>query len=234
MTHPQSPETAQITIKDRLIDLYRIVRVSPLGRACVRVPRSAYAAIAVFAGMVVTLMTLSFSLGNVISHQGYETVAFATPAHGGRLIRQTEVAHFGNRVSSALGVRNEVAHEFADWILEASERQNLSPELLASLVVTESSFRKSVRSNVGAIGPTQVRPDYWGEFCGQAEDLHDPEQNVYCGAQVLSHLLERCTGDIACALSAYNVGPYARRAAAANRYVKKIDRYLSSFDEQAL
>ena len=72
------------------------------------------------------------------------------------------------------------------------------------------------------------------QVCGQAEDLHDPEQNVYCGAQVLSHLLERCSGDITCALSAYNVGPYASRAAAANRYIKKIDRYLSSFDERTL
>ena len=109
----------------------------------------------------------------------------------------------------------------------------IAPELLASLVVTESSFRKSVRSNVGAVGPTQVRPDYWGNFCG-ASDLTDPEQNVYCGAQVLSHLLERCDGDQACALAAYNVGPYAKREAAARRYLNKIDRYLTTLENAAL
>ncbi len=234
MTHQQSRKADRITIRDRLIDLRQLVQASPLGSLCGAVPRAIYAAAGAFAGVVMALMALSFSLGNVVSHQGFETVAFATPAHGGRLIRQTEVAHFGQRVSSALGIKNDVAHEFADWILEAAERQHLAPELLASLVVAESSFRKSVRSNVGAIGPTQIRPDYWGDFCGHAEDLHDPEQNVYCGAQVLSHLLERCAGEIDCALAAYNVGPYASREAAANRYVKKIDRYLSSFDEQAL
>ena len=234
MTHQQSRKTDRITIMDRLIDLHRTLRANPLARLCGVMPRAIYAAIAGFAGAVMALVALSFSLANVVVHQGFESVAFATPAHGGRLIRQAEVAHFGNRVSSALGVRNDVAHEFADWILEAAERQHLAPELLASLVVTESSFRKSVRSNVGAIGPTQVRPDYWGDFCGQAEDLHDPEQNVYCGAQVLSHLLERCSGEIDCALAAYNVGPYASRAAAASRYVKKIDRYLSSFEERPL
>lgn len=234
MAPQQSRNTDQITIKDRLIDLYRTLQASSVAHLCARVPRRLYAALGAFAATVVALMGVSFSLGNVVAHQGYETIAFATPAASGRLIRQTEVAHFGNRVSDALGVRNDVAHEFADWILEASERQGLAPELLASLVLTESSFRKQVRSHVGAIGPTQVRPDYWGDFCGHADELHDPEQNVYCGAQVLSHLLERCAGDKSCALSAYNVGPYAQRAAAANRYLQKIDRYLSSFEEQSL
>lgn len=196
-------------------------------------PRVAVATGAVFTVLVVGLMTLSFALANVVAHQGYETVAMAKPAATSRLIRQTEVVQFGNRVSNAFGINNNVATEFADWILEASERQQLSPELLASLVVTESSFRKSVRSNVGAVGPAQVRPDYWGDFCG-ASDLLDPEQNVYCGAQVLSHLMERCDGDKACALAAYNVGPYATRENAAKRYVKKIDRYLSSFENQQL
>ncbi len=186
-----------------------------------------------FVVLVGGLMTLSYTISNVVVHQGYETVALATPAADGRLIRQAEVTQFGNRVSSAFGIQNQVATEFADWILEASERQQLSPELLASLVVTESSFRKSARSHVGAIGPAQVRPEYWSDFCG-TQDLHDPEQNVYCGAQVLSHLIERCEGDKVCALSAYNIGPYSKRTRAAERYVNKIDRYLSSFEDQQL
>ena len=191
----------------------------------------AYASLAVGA-LTLTLMSISFAVSNVVAHQGFERIAFATPAHSARLIRQAEVANFGTRVSDAFGIRHSVATEFADWILEASERQHLPPELLASLVVTESSFRKSVRSHVGAVGPAQVRPDYWGNFCGDAE-LTDPEQNVYCGAQVLSHLLERCEGDTACALAAYNIGPYGSRDSAAKRYVNKIDRYLSTLDASA-
>lgn len=174
-----------------------------------------------------SLIIVSFAASNVVAPQGFETVAMAKPAAVIRTIRQHDVAQFGSKVSNAFGIKNQVAHEFADWILEASERQELTPELLASLVVTESSFRKHARSNVGAVGPTQVRPDYWGSFCG-AKDLTDPEQNVYCGAQVLSHLFERCDGDRSCALAAYNVGPYAKREAAAKRYVAKIDRYLLS------
>lgn len=223
----------QISAKDCSQDHHRAKRDSVFVRAYARLPR----AVVVCAGAMVTLtgvlMVVSFALANVVAHQGYERIAFATPATSARLIRQTEVAHFGTRVSDAFGVKHHVATEFADWILEASERQQLAPELLASLVVTESSFRKTARSHVGAIGPTQVRPDYWSDFCGTT-DLHDPEENVYCGAQVLGHLLERCEGDTVCALAAYNVGPYAQRAAAANRYVQKIDRYMSSLAEEAL
>ena len=219
----------QISLRDRSLHFNNRLARWPMIQLIGHVPRRV---VAVFAGLAVSavaLLIVSFAVGNVLAHQGYEKIAFATPAAPGRLIRQAEVAQFGTRVSDAFGIRNSVATEFADWILEASERQNIAPELLASLVVTESSFRKTARSNVGAVGPAQVRPDYWGEFCG-ASDLTDPEQNIYCGAQVLSHLLERCEGDRDCALAAYNVGPYASRVAAAERYVKKVDKYLATFD----
>ena len=196
------------------------------------VPRGVYLSAAAFVGLVFTLVVTSLAVSNVIAPQGFETYAMAKPVNVHRVIRQSEVDRFGGQVSNAFGINQNVATEFADWILEASERQNLSPELIASLVITESSFRKNVRSNVGAVGPAQVRPDYWGSFCG-ADDLDDPEQNIYCGAQILSHLLERCGGDQACALAAYNVGPYANRANAARRYVNKVDRYLDRMEAAA-
>lgn len=230
MTQQADSTPERISIRDRLHrSLNRLAR-RPTIQLIGQLPRGLLAGFGTFAALTFVLMSVSFAVGNVVAHQGYEKIAFATPAASGRLIRQAEVAQFGSRVSNAFGIRSSVATEFADWILEASERQNIAPELLASLVITESSFRKTARSNVGAVGPTQVRPDYWGKFCG-ASDLTDPEQNVYCGAQVLSHLLERCEGDRDCALAAYNVGPYASKMAAAQRYVNKVDKYLSTFDK---
>lgn len=213
---------------------------SPLGSAHRRVcsmlavlPSSVKWASALLALTPAFLIVTSLAVSNVIAPQGTVVVAMAKPVANYRTIHQADVAQFGDRVSEAFGIRNHVAHEFAGWILEAAERQHIAPELLASLVVTESSFRKEARSNVGAIGPAQIRPDYWSSFCGTSE-LHDPEQNIYCGAQILRHLLERCDGDQVCALSAYNVGPYANRQAAANRYVAKIDRYLDSLENVSL
>ena len=171
------------------------------------------------------LVTAGFStllVVNVFAHQGYERVAFAIPAAEYRSVPwQSEVDAFGARVSQAFGVRRSTANEFANWILEASLRQDIDPELLASLVHTESTFRKEALSAVGAIGPAQVRPHYWSGFCGSS-NLHDPAENIYCGAQVLSHLRDRCGNDI-CALRAYNIGMYSNEVQAAQRYVAKID-----------
>lgn len=222
--------TQQLTaIKDECLRLkYTMLNGSFLDRAR-QVPRSVYF-FAGTLGLTVGLLALvSFSLGSVLTNTSYESVALAKPAATSRTVRQREVAEFGTQVSNAFGIRTHVAHEFADWIIEASERQQLEPELLASLVLTESSFRKTVRSHVGAVGPAQVRPDYWGAFCG-APDLLDPEQNVYCGAQVLSHFIERCEGDHDCALAAYNTGFYSSRKGAAQRYLTKIERHRASLE----
>ncbi len=171
---------------------------------------------------VLSALVVALGIANVGVHQGYHIVAFAIPAAEETTVPwDLEVAAFGSKVSRAFGVRRSTATEFAGWILEASERQNIEPELIASLVLTESSFRKSVRSNVGAVGPAQIRPDYWSGFCGSS-DLSDPAENIYCGAQVLSHLQERC-GNVSCALEAYNVGIHSSRGKAARRYVTKVD-----------
>jgi len=130
---------------------------------------------------------------------------------------------FSRKLIKAFGTEPVVAREFSDWVLEASMRHRLEPDLIASLISVESSFQKSVESHRGAIGPTQVKPKFWQEFCGN-NDLYDPEQNVYCGAMILSYLMDRCKGNYSCALSAYNVGFYGDRWQAGKRYIAKIDR----------
>ena len=150
---------------------------------------------------------------------------------------EQERADFAARLVRGYRIDAEVAREFTDWILEASVRQRLAPELVASLVMTESTFRKNVRSAMGAVGPAQVRADLWSAFCGGS--LDEPEQNIYCGAQILAHYMEACARASdsdpkqaeLCALRSYNVG-FGNRdnvyfVEAAARYVAKIDRYLT-------
>jgi hypothetical protein len=173
--------------------------------------------------VVVALLTVA-GAANRHGFDVYELVSFAVPApKRAQIPWEDEVGAFGHKVAEALGVRRSTAMEFAGWILEAAERQDLDPELMASLVLTESSFRKNVRSHVGAVGPAQIRPEFWSRFCG-ITNLQDPAENIYCGAQVLSHLRDRC-GDEGCALQAYNIGYYGRRVNAGRRYVAKIDYY---------
>lgn len=158
-------------------------------------------------------------------HGPQQTSALALPQIPSKTHRE-QAKEFSRKLVAGFGLRPGVALEFSDWILEAAARQQLQPELVASLVFAESSFRKVVQSHVGAVGPAQVRPHYWGEFCGRA-DLFDPEQNIYCGTQVLGYFLERCEGDRACALSAYNIGINSKKRAAGLRYVAKIDRNMA-------
>jgi soluble lytic murein transglycosylase-like protein len=185
------------------------------------------------ATMLLVAVAATVIVVNVAAPQGYQRVAFAVPAaEHATLPWLSEVNAFGHKVSQAFGVQPHTANEFASWILEASERQHFEPELLASLVHTESTFRKEALSAVGAVGPAQVRPNYWSSFCGSS-NLHDPAENIYCGAQVLSYLRERC-GDERCALQAYNVGMYSQEVQAGRRYVAKIDRALDRLLKQPL
>lgn len=144
---------------------------------------------------------------------------------------------FAARLRHGFGLGAMDATEFAGWILDASARQNLEAELLASLVMVESSFRRDARSAVGAIGPAQVRPHMWVDVCGG--DLNDPEENVHCGALVLRHYWDLCSQEAAtatsveaCALGAYNVGfgnlDSAEHAGAIARYLAKIRHFRES------
>ena len=163
-------------------------------------------------------------------------VSFALPAQALPVPTwQQRVDQLGARIAAGFGISPVTASEFAPWLLEAAERHRLSPDLLAGLVLTESSFRKRATSVVGAIGPAQVRPEYWRGFCG-TKDLHDPAENIYCGAMILAHFKDRC-GDEACALKAYNIGPHERRRGvqiAGQRYVTKVGQLRDRLAEVVL
>ena len=155
--------------------------------------------------------------------QEHRAVAFAKPALPS-IPWDERVAAFGDKLGQAFQLEPGPASEFAGWILEAADRQRLEPELIASLVQVESGFRKHVRSYVGAVGPAQVQPRYWTEFCG-GDDLTDPGFNIHCGAQVLAHLKELCGGG-ECALAAYNIGRNSSRKQAGRRFVSKVGHHF--------
>jgi len=184
------------------------------------------------AGLMIVLVPLLVVHGTV--DEKPRTLAFAVPAAvtpattWGRAVDD-----FGSRMTRAFGVQPAAANDFAGWILEASARHHLDPELLASLVKIESQFRVHARSRRGAVGPTQVKPLVWSEFCGTSRQnlLVDPEENIYCGAQVLSHFRDRC-GAEACALEGYNTGK--PRPGRARHYVARIDAAMEQLRSTAL
>ena len=74
---------------------------------------------------------------------------------------------------------------------------------------TESSFRNTAVSNVGARGLTQVMPRTasWMIPGTKASDLHDQKTNLRLGFRYLNQMIGKYKGNVRLALLAYNRGP---------------------------
>jgi len=93
---------------------------------------------------------------------------------------------------------------FGGIIYDEAMKNNLSPEMLAAVVHTESSFVPTARSTRGAVGLMQLVPST-GHWMG-ADNLDDPAQNIQAGAKYLRYLTDRFAGDQQKAIAAYNAG----------------------------
>lgn len=123
-----------------------------------------------------------------------------------------KVEHFNNSQQLAWGIQQAfkipatTANRLAPIIIEQANLQNISPFLMAALIMQESSYRNHVTSAAGAIGLTQVIPRYWQTKCeGQ---LHQETDNIKCGTYVLA-TYSKLAGNWLKALAYYNVGPHA-------------------------
>ena len=81
---------------------------------------------------------------------------------------------------------------FGALIYAEASRNQLSPELLAAVVKTESDFRPRLCSNRNAMGLMQIIPST-GELMG-AKDLYDPQENIRAGARYLRYLTRQFDG----------------------------------------
>jgi len=93
-----------------------------------------------------------------------------------------------------------------DAIVEkAAQANGLDPNLVRAVVKTESNFDHLAVSKAGAMGLMQLMPDTAKDL--GVDDPFDPAQNVHGGARYLKLMLDRYSGDLNRALSAYNWGP---------------------------
>jgi soluble lytic murein transglycosylase len=93
-----------------------------------------------------------------------------------------------------------------------AENYRLDPALLAAVVYQESKFDPDARSDAGAVGLMQLRPDTargialrTGGSKFRVDDLTNPELNVRYGSWYLRHLLDKYD-DERLALAAFNAG----------------------------
>jgi soluble lytic murein transglycosylase len=93
-----------------------------------------------------------------------------------------------------------------------AQHYDLDPALLAAVIYQESKFRPDARSDSGAIGLMQLRPETaqgiairTGGHAFTTNDLLDPEINIRYGSWYLQHLFRKY-GEERLVLAAYNAG----------------------------
>jgi soluble lytic murein transglycosylase-like protein len=88
---------------------------------------------------------------------------------------------------------------------KAAAANQISPELVFSVMRRESAFLPCAVSDKGALGLMQLMPETAMQL-GVIDPL-DAEQNVLGGAKYLRELFARYSGDLNKTLGAYNAGP---------------------------
>lgn len=103
----------------------------------------------------------------------------------------------------------DVSRDLAEDIYDIALEENIDPDIAFGLVRTESAFKTSATSHVGAIGLTQLMPATarWLKPGVQTRDLRDERTNLRIGFKYLRDLIGKYDGDVELALLAYNRGP---------------------------
>jgi hypothetical protein len=105
-------------------------------------------------------------------------------------------------------VRAELTQaDLRQLLVRAGTEQNLSVDLLASVVRAESGGHARAVSRAGAQGLMQLMPKTAAGL--GVEDSFEPGQNVHGGSIYLNSLLLKYHDNLALALAAYNAGPAA-------------------------
>lgn len=102
--------------------------------------------------------------------------------------------------------------KFEDEIVFYADLCGLSPELIASVINVESSFKENAKSNKNAIGLMQVKlstANYINTLNNNSniteKQLFEPAVNIKYGCEYLKYLINKFE-DINTSLAAYNAG----------------------------
>lgn len=114
---------------------------------------------------------------------------------------------------------------------EASEKYNISYNLLVAVAKAESNFNPKSTSGKGAQGIMQLMPATAKEL--GVTDAYDVKQNIMAGAKYLSAHLKAFNGNTDLAVAAYNAGGGAVRKyggvppySETKNYVKTVNKYM--------
>lgn len=164
-------------------------------RAAPEQPASAKAAVAPAARMPATVQAIG--------------LARAAPAAAPAAVPKTARSASAELAAKYRSEGYRVPDALAAQIVTAGAAHGISPEVAMGLVATESGFKRTARSHVGAVGLAQLMPATarWLEPGTSRRELENPETNLRLGFRYLRDMIDKYEGDTALALTAYNRGP---------------------------
>ena len=100
---------------------------------------------------------------------------------------------------------------FLEEILQWSEKRQVNPMLVTSLIRQESRFMPKIESSAGALGLMQVMPGTGKEVAGKLGikeyDLGKPDDNIRLGTWYLRFTHDEYNNNSLLAVASYNAGP---------------------------
>jgi soluble lytic murein transglycosylase-like protein len=179
------------------------------------------------------LLTVATVLADVYVHKDKDGILTFTnvPNHSGfrRVLRESISPLPGQTYTS----------NFENFIVSASSRHSIDPDLIRAVIKTESDFNSNARSSKGAMGLMQLMPDTARQH--NVLDAYNPLENIEGGARHLRLLLSRYRGNLELSLAAYNAGinaverhggipPYAET----RQYVRRVLHFYDGYRETAV
>jgi Rod binding domain-containing protein len=95
--------------------------------------------------------------------------------------------------------------KYEDIIREASNEYGVSPNIIKSVILTESAANENARSKANAKGLMQLIDSTAADM--GVSDVWNPRENIMGGTKYLSKMLRQYNGDLKLALAGYNAGP---------------------------
>lgn len=186
------------------------------------------------AGRFVAL-SLLLAAGTVwtVQHQrGLEhPIALSLPISVVEPLKPTEeafrIGQFLGRYTSDRGI----AFRVADALVSEGHKENISPELLVGVVLTEDpELNPRAKSQVGARGLMQVMPFHGGKWGCGSTDLYNIESNICHGVKILKQAISE-TPNVRVALLRYNGCVRGRNTRDCHLYDDKVLRHVDNAEE---
>jgi hypothetical protein len=113
-------------------------------------------------------------------------------------------------------------------VFRYGDEHSIAPELVFSVIDSESSFQHNARSGVGALGLMQVLPIWHQDKIrlngGSNELLWNPEFNIKIGTQILREYINKSSGNVYEALARYN-GSFGAKNGYPEKVLRGKERY---------